>query len=700
MDKDYLEKRLNFLNLKYLTPNNEKSIGFKFLVLIDQILNNSSLEYYINRHSEKFFNIAFNHLIELFGENFVNINRDQNILLKNNFIYFMLINKGDFSDVLTNIAKKNEKFNINLKRILNETLLINKCSDDHEIEKFLVDSDKRINTASSEITNSYAFKYKTLDTKINFYNNLVYQKQNINKIKIILESYNKLCSNSDKNRLIYLEKILSSFILKESKNLFDQDFIEIKDQLESLNKYVEEIALSLSNLKILDYNRISIFNVEQIFNPIFSGEWNIERQYQKVCSTLGNNNADSIFNLYKANLKNKKGISLRDMFKLNFDFMKNNISVKEQFFNLTLDNQIKHSSEDFCINVNYKKSPTNIFPKDLHDTIMNSLQSIMEKKNKTVNLEFKKELNNTLEEEKKKVSTNEKVRNEETMEKKITIQKAEKVDHKKDSKIIQKESHTDLNKSSTNLENKFKNKTLMSDNKKPKYNENNNMKGNLNQMSKPSLNQENELHDKESEKNLSSNIIEKKELPSNNLKIDIQYKIILEKQMGEKDNNSTVNQAQESVKEETKVPKQENKEENIGAYSSLEQNFEKEKSLNPEKCAQNEQTTEQTVTNVKIDQQKENEIINEKINLESKFNQDKSSVSNDIFKNEASEKAMLNTICQSQSIKSNNHVVNNDDSSKDFKKELKFEETKKTESDTMEEKFKKQKMRKFYFSDK
>ena len=89
---EVVQKYLKIIDSKYPNTNTEKSTSFRFLVLLHQILHEKNLQFYRDKYGDNFINNAFGHLIEIFENNFRAQNLNSNDLLRNNILYFMIIN--------------------------------------------------------------------------------------------------------------------------------------------------------------------------------------------------------------------------------------------------------------------------------------------------------------------------------------------------------------------------------------------------------------------------------------------------------------------------------------------------------------------------------------------------------------------------------------------------------------------------------
>jgi len=197
IDINTLYHWIKMMDSKYTLNQQSENFGFKLMILIDQILNSHFIETYRSKFSNKFVNLGFDHLIDLFGENFYQVNSKSEDLLINNFLYFMLINKGELSDLFKMLSVNSSNFNTNLNKLLSTSFIYKKDSDSIINLNNFLDYESKYKYPPSEITNDYSFKYRDSHNKKILYNNLVYQKQNINKIKYLISNTNNL-----KNALI------------------------------------------------------------------------------------------------------------------------------------------------------------------------------------------------------------------------------------------------------------------------------------------------------------------------------------------------------------------------------------------------------------------------------------------------------------------------------------------------------------------
>ncbi len=370
IDIAYLEKCLKMIELKHAS-NNNNNLGFRFLVLLHQILFDSSLEVYRNKFNNEFVTIGFDHLICLFKENFHKLNYNAEDLMLNNFLYFMIINKGEFSDVLTKICSISDKFNNKINGILTQQIRI-KSNENSKINyNNLIDYESNYRSAPSEITNDYSFKYRDYNYKTALYNNLVAQKQNINKMKFLINSSNQL-NNEYLNNIDEIEKLITTFLLKDAKNIFDEELLKITNELSRFNNLIKEIAYNMTDLKILDYNNINLNNIENFYDPLFSGEKNFQTQFFRVASVLGNESAEKLFNKFLQEHKKHKSYSFKDLFNLNLILNKHdNSSISDIFFNVYIENNKYYANIDSTSNLNKQhfiltKNETQIFNEDFN----------------------------------------------------------------------------------------------------------------------------------------------------------------------------------------------------------------------------------------------------------------------------------------------------------------------------------------------
>jgi hypothetical protein len=394
---EFLDKSLKLIELNYPNFNSDKSTSFRFLILLQQILNEKDLdlEFYRNTYGDNFINNAFGHLKEIFEDNFFHFNNTKENLLRNNILYFLIINKGEFSDILFKLSKLNENLKTNLTKILN--LKLKKIQNPKLINtnlnvKNFNECEDNNKYAPHEIINDYSFKYRTLDAKRDLYNKLIEQKQNINKMRYLIDSKNKFISEKNKEENLNLEeliKMISLYLLKDSKDILNEDLLKIYEQYQTSEKLIEENVSFLTNLKILSYNKITSVNLQHIFNPLFSGEENLSIQFSKIAQKFGVKNADNLLKLFCEDLNSNNIIILKNVFNMNENLNKlnnnnnnNSFSIKDIFFNYIYFEEDKFDYIKIIDNVNFtktlNKTPINIKidEKKFFDELKFSLQNI------------------------------------------------------------------------------------------------------------------------------------------------------------------------------------------------------------------------------------------------------------------------------------------------------------------------------------
>lgn len=372
-----LDNWLKMIEMKYSSIYQINNLPFKLLLLIDQILNNHSIEIYKNKYSNLFINTGFDHLIELYNENFYQLNDNSEDLLLNNFLFFMITNKGEISDLLKALSVKSQKFNINLEKLLSQTIKVKDESLDKKINyNYFLSYESHYKHAPSEITNDYSFKYRDINSKKTLYNNLIYQKQNIHKMKYLINSSNQL-KNAIEVDLDEIERVLSTFLLREAKDILNEDIIKINNEINKFNKIIEELSCSLTHLKVVYYNKLTINNLENIFNPLFSGEKSIKKQYSRVASVLGSESAKKLFDLFLQQQTKHKSYTVKDLFCMNLIINNNNASITKNFFKISIGNNV--DDYDFQASFNLEKKPFVLSKKEkiIFDEIKNSLNSIL-----------------------------------------------------------------------------------------------------------------------------------------------------------------------------------------------------------------------------------------------------------------------------------------------------------------------------------
>lgn len=692
-----LDNWLNLIEIKYFSEQQIKNIGFKLLLLIDQLFNNHSIENYRNKYNNTFINSGFDHLMDLFKENFYQINKNGEDLLINNFLFFMLTNKGELSDLFKLLSGKSQKFKDNLERILSVTFKMqNEISDSKLNYNFFLDYELNNKNAPSTITNDYSYKFRDLNNKTSLYNNLIIQKQNIYKIKFLVNSSNQL-KNDLSEDLNEIEKIISAFLLKEVKDIVNDDLIKIQDELSKCNKIIEQYSSFLTDLKIVNYNRVNVNNIENVYSPFFSGEKNIHKQYIKVSKILGGDSAKKLYDLFLIKLNKQNSYTFKDVFNMNLIWKNKNIPLENKFFNIFIEPIEKEKGlESLQIS---NKRPFNLSKQEkmIFVEVKNSLNSI---------LNFSSKINKNIEKPQPHK------RNDETVQKrentkyvhsainsnktfdslfKESFKKNDSVNHSNlDRNYKERSNETvaskDLNKQNyieQNVENISKNTLLKDRISGNKSHEN---------ITKPIEGEKNEYETKK--------IIINKSQQNNSLKENTYNKesnklnhspVKFEKMNDIKDIEVDKEKKKNTIENETTEIKQNQhntiSEETIDEQQSYEQEIQNHPLKNNQQNNYSKDSEVKTETELKLD----NEIENNQIKLDGlqankiKLVEDKDNLSIDsVLKDNKDEK-----IDEEKTIISKNSMtLDNTETNK-----------KSEEFITMEEKFKKQKMKKFYYND-
>jgi hypothetical protein len=329
---------LQEISLNYSSNSNEnfqKSITFKFLILIDQILTKRSLDFY---ESAGVTNSTFSHLINHFGsENFKLIfSKDTtgDLLLNYNFLYFMSINKGEFSSALQIVfeqLKNKEECNNRINKLLKTKALINTPS--FSLEKIFSEGknlfsfvEKNISSPSNDLIGDYTFKYNEAQTKQRLLKENISDKKNYEKLKWAMNTLKGLRNNEinvEGKLLKSIEIFLASNFVENSENIFNGDYGKIKEEINNFNKYLEVKIKSLSKLNENKLKRkISFDNLYDVYNPLFSGEVRLDVQFSKVAQVFDNLFALQLLRKYvEVNNEREMGENMSytfaDLFKLN-----------------------------------------------------------------------------------------------------------------------------------------------------------------------------------------------------------------------------------------------------------------------------------------------------------------------------------------------------------------------------------------------
>jgi len=375
-----LDTWLKIIETKYSSEYQINNLAFKLLLLIEQILNNSnSIDNYKNKFSDAFINTGFDHLINIYRENFHQLNNKKEDLLMNNFIFFMTINTGEISDLFRTLSIKSQKFNDNLEKILSQSIKIKEDRSENTLNyNNFLDHESNYKLAPSEMTNDYSFKYRDINNKTALYNNMIYHKQNIHKIKYLLNSSNQLKNGDLVGDLNEIEKVLSMFLLRDVKDILSEDVIKINHEMRKFNQLFEELSSSLTDLKLVDYNKITINNLENIYNPLFSGEKSIQKQYLRAANVLGNESAQKLLDLYLKQQSKLKSYTVKDLFNMNLLMNNNNFPIAKNFFNIHVE-IINQNDFDYKGFLNIYKKPFTLSKQEkiIFDEIKDSLSSIL-----------------------------------------------------------------------------------------------------------------------------------------------------------------------------------------------------------------------------------------------------------------------------------------------------------------------------------
>lgn len=353
---------LETISFNYPEKDLSRSTLFRFLILVDQIIHKRPLSEY-----RTFLQAAFPHLIAIFREDFVPLFESSNeALLAYNFLYFMLINKGEFSEAIVEAlnhfkATNNTQALNSISNLLKQKLSINQGKQNEELfNTNLGFIDDNFQTASTDLIRDVSFKYNEKYMKERLLKESTEEKQTYHKAKWVLNNIKHFQQNSD-NSLKDLEIYVSAFLTKDAKDIFDKDYVELRKQLNTFDSIFQDTVSSLSNLK--GSNNIKVTHLREVFNPLFSGRFNINEQFEKVADTFGRDSATSLLQEYT----NQKGqiIFFRDLLEFEVILYPNRFtSIKEAFLNTTFLTIVsKPSTED----TTPKKAGQTIFTKSKVD---------------------------------------------------------------------------------------------------------------------------------------------------------------------------------------------------------------------------------------------------------------------------------------------------------------------------------------------
>lgn len=321
---------INVIAINYSQNNSNfyHSTVFKFLILIDQILSKRSLADYQQANITHF---AFSHLINYFGQNFFTIfEKNSENLLNYNFLYFMTINNGEFSECLKVIIENIPDSSRHKFFELFSTQIVIK-SKNSQMEKihnkeYFDSIEKNVTTPSSDLIKDFSFKYNERNLKIKLLNENVRERQEYEKLRLVYHNLIKFRNSSetiDSKFLNDLEVYLNTFFPQLSNGStstypISEDYIQIKTAIDNFNKYLRNKLSLLTKIPISNklIDSITFTNIHEVFNPLFSGEYDFSAQFTIVSEHLGNLYALELLYKFLDSQNEGEVYSMNDLYQL------------------------------------------------------------------------------------------------------------------------------------------------------------------------------------------------------------------------------------------------------------------------------------------------------------------------------------------------------------------------------------------------
>lgn len=376
-------------NYSQNNDNFQNSTLFKFICLIDQIFNRRSLDFY---EKEKVTHIVFPHLIESFTTNFSSLfEKNSEFLLNYNYLYFMFINKGEFSNCLQIVfdqLKNKEDHLIQINKLLNTKIFIRNNSE--SLESILNNKEifnlieTNTTTPSSDFIEDYSFKYNDKLTKQRLIKDSIQEKKVYEKMKWV---YNSLKSIQNFNIQLnpstfkVIETFLATNFVENSEKVFTKDYVKIREELRNQNIYLESKLNSLTKLKKSSLTvEIGFDNIYDVYNPLFSGETKLENQFAKVASKFDNGFALELLKKYIEVNSEAQETNFDDLFR-----MKTNLLNKDNFNKIIKQVGLTHYTMDTFEQIEFilkskKEETTKVSPQQPKEKVK---QTVADKSEKT-----------------------------------------------------------------------------------------------------------------------------------------------------------------------------------------------------------------------------------------------------------------------------------------------------------------------------
>jgi len=213
-------------------------------------------------------------------------------LLIYNVFYFCFKNTGQFSthfQKLESLFKDNTEVKMRLNSVLNTKFKIRTSSNQGEFSinyEYLNKSDNYITTPNTTLIKDVIFKYEDKLSKVRQITDDINSKRTVDRIQYILAYFKKI-QNYDNHFFTKLDnfndsmKIISSYLLDNIKEILDKDIEIMYDEIKKVNSNLREYLRSFSRLDDPKIT-VNVDNLHDIFNPLFSGEFNLEEQFRRL----------------------------------------------------------------------------------------------------------------------------------------------------------------------------------------------------------------------------------------------------------------------------------------------------------------------------------------------------------------------------------------------------------------------------------